>query len=80
LIALQDRNKHNRPLYAYGICKVFVLCEITDGEFAPNIETSERGFFDLDNLPLLATEKNNKEQIELCFQAFHSDNWETIFE
>jgi len=80
LIALQDRNKHNRPLYAYGICKVFVLCEIIGGEFTPNIETSERGFFDLENLPLLATEKNNKEQIELCFQAFHSDNWETIFE
>lgn len=80
LIALQDRNKHNRPLYAYGICKVFVLCEIIGGEFTPNIETSERGFFDLENLPLLATEKNNKEQIELCFQAFHSNNWETIFE
>ena len=80
LIAIQDRNKHNRPLYAYGICKVFVLCEIIDGEFAPNIETDERDFFDLDNLPLLATEKNNKEQIELCFQAFHSDNWQTIFD
>jgi ADP-ribose pyrophosphatase YjhB (NUDIX family) len=80
LIAIQDRNKHNRPLYAYGICKVFVLCEIIDGEFAPNIETDERDFFDLENLPLLATEKNNKEQIELCFQAFHSANWETIFD
>jgi ADP-ribose pyrophosphatase YjhB (NUDIX family) len=80
LIALQDRNKHNRPIYAYGICKVFVLCEIIDGEFAPNIETSERDFFDLENLPLLATEKNNKDQIELCFQAFHSNKWETIFD
>lgn len=25
LIALQDRNKHNVPVYAYGVCKVFVL-------------------------------------------------------
>lgn len=26
IIAIQDRNKHNKPIYAYGICKVFVLC------------------------------------------------------
>ena len=80
LIAVQDRNKHNLPLYAYGICKAFVLCEITEGEFEQNIETIERGFFSLDNLPLLATEKNSKEQITMCFQAYQSDNWETIFD
>lgn len=26
LIAAQDRNRHNPPPYAYGVCKVFVLC------------------------------------------------------
>lgn len=80
LIAIQDRNKHNLPLYAYGVCKIFVLCEITGGEFTPNIETVGSDFFSLNELPLLATEKNNKEQIELCFQAYHSNNWETVFD
>ena len=28
LIAVQDRNKHNKPVYAYGVWKVFVLCFI----------------------------------------------------
>lgn len=28
LIAVQDRNRHNTPVYAYGVCKVFVLCEL----------------------------------------------------
>ena len=28
VIANQDRNKHNKPVYAYGVCKVFVLCEL----------------------------------------------------
>ena len=37
LIALQDRNKHNKPVYAYGICKVFVLCEIIGGCFVNDI-------------------------------------------
>ena len=45
LIAVQDRNKHNTPLYAHGICKIFVLCEISGGEFEQNIETIERNFF-----------------------------------
>lgn len=27
VIAVEDRNKHNEPLY--GVCKIFVLCEIT---------------------------------------------------
>lgn len=23
IIAVQDRNKHNQPIYAYGVCKIF---------------------------------------------------------
>ena len=26
IIAVQDREKHNLPVYAYRICKIFVLC------------------------------------------------------
>ncbi|MDR2287167.1 MAG: hypothetical protein LBE04_06800 [Prevotellaceae bacterium] len=81
LIAVQDRNRHNTPVYAYGVCKVFVLCEIIGGEFEANIETVQRDFFDISSLPSpLATEKNNKEQIKLCFQAFRSENWSTVFD
>ncbi len=80
LIAVQDRSKHNLPLYAYGVCKVFVLCEITGGEFVPNLETMGSNFFELGKLPLLAAEKNNEEQIEMCFKAYYSGNWETVFD
>lgn len=45
LIAVMDRNKHNKPVSAYGIYKVFVHCELIDGEFQENIETEESGFF-----------------------------------
>lgn len=45
IIAVQDRNKHNKPIYAYGICKIFVLCDVVGGEFAPNIETTETRIF-----------------------------------
>lgn len=80
IIAIQDRNKHNKPVYAYGVCKIFVLCDVIGGKFEKNIETTEIGYFTIDELPLLAEEKNNKEQIEMCFRAAKDENWKVEFE
>lgn len=81
IIAVQDRSKHNLPVYAYGVCKVFVLCSSIGGSFVDNSETVGYGYFDEHDLPDLATEKNNKEQIRMCFEAFRAgDNWKTVFD
>ncbi|MBS4955466.1 NUDIX hydrolase [Clostridium sp.] len=80
IIAIQDRNKHNTPLYPYGICKVFVQCDLIGGEFVENIETTEIGYFSLDNLPNLSNEKSNFEQIEMCFKAKNDENWKVLFD
>ena len=80
IIAIQDRNKHNTPLYPYGVCKVFVQCNLIGGEFVENIETTEIGYFSLDNLPNLSNEKSNFEQIEMCFKAKEDENWKVIFD
>ena len=80
IIAIQDRAKHNLPVYAYGVCKVFVLCSVIGGEFKKNIETTEFNYFSEDELPELSTEKNNEEQIKMCFEAYHSKNWITLFD
>ena len=81
LIAVQDRNKHNKPIYAYGVIKVFVLCSVVGGEFVPNIETTETKYFGKDELPEnLAGEKTSREQILMCFDANESEHWETKFD
>ena len=81
LIAVQDRNKHNKPIYAYGVIKVFVLCSVVGGEFVPNIETTETKYFGRDELPEnLAGEKTSREQILMCFDANESEHWETKFD
>lgn len=80
VIAIQDRAKHNLPVYAYGVCKVFAQCSVIGGSFEPNIETTEFRYFTEDDLPELATEKNNEEQIKMCFSAYHSKDWKTILE
>lgn len=80
VIAIQDRAKHNLPLYAYGVCKIFMQCDVIGGTFEPNIETTEFRYFSQDDLPELATEKNNEEQIKMCFEAYYHKDWQTQFD
>jgi len=80
VIAVQDREKHNLPIYAYKICKIFVLCTAIGGSFQENSETTESQYFEPGELPELAGEKNNEEQIRMCFDAYHSENWKTVFD
>ncbi|HAU5070592.1 TPA: NUDIX hydrolase [Clostridioides difficile] len=80
IIAIQDRAKHNLPIYAYGVCKIFVLCTVIGGEFKENIETTEFSYFSENELPELATEKNTEEQIKMCFKACRTDTWTVIFD
>lgn len=80
IIAVQDRAKHNLPVYAYGICKIFVLCSVIGGCFEENIETTGFSYFSEEGLPVLATEKNNEEQIKMCFEAYKNKNWIVAFD
>lgn len=80
IIAIHDRNRHNRPAYAYNVCKFFVLCDVVGGEFQRNTETVESRYFAMDELPPLAEEKNTKEQIEMCFAAYHDPDWQMPFD
>ena len=80
LIAVHDKNKHNPQPYLFGVIKIFYLCELIGGEFVPNIETSESGFFGLDELPPLSEEKCNEEQVRMCFEACSSENWVVQFD
>lgn len=80
VIAVQDREKHNLPVYAYKVCKIFVLCSVIGGEFEENSETVQSDYFGIDELPELSLEKNNEEQIKMCFDAYYSDNWKTYLD
>lgn len=80
VISVQDRDKHNLPPYAYGVVKIFYLCEVLGGEFIENIETTESRYFSKEELPKLAEHKCNKEQILMCFDAYQSDHWTVTFD
>jgi len=80
IIAVQDRKKHNFPAYAYGICKIFVLCHALGGSFEANPETTDARYFPPDSLPVLAEEKNTAAQINICFDAYNAEHWTTLFD
>ena len=80
VIAVQDRDKHNFPPYAYKICKIFVLCTLKGGEFKKNSETIDSRYFGLDELPDLDIAKTTPEQVKMCFEAYHAENWTTLFD
>lgn len=80
VIAVQNRDNHNPPPYVYGVVKIFYLCEEIGGDFVPNIETTEIAYFTQEDIPELAYEKNNQEQIDMCFSAYRSEHWETQFD
>lgn len=77
VVAVQDKDKHNSSAYAHKVCKIFSLCRVMGGSFVPNLETIASGYFALDNLPELATNKTSEEQIGLCYAASKDDHWQT---
>lgn len=80
LIGIHDRNKHNLPPFAYGVCKIFILCSIINGEFSPNIEISDCRYFALNEIPELSVSRTSQEQIKMCFDAYNSPNWEVVYD
>lgn len=80
LIAIHDSNKHYRGMYPYGISTVFFLCKPVGGSFKENDETIASDYFALDDLPKLSEDKGSREQVEMCFKAYHDPYWEAEFE
>lgn len=81
IIAVQDWRRHNVRNYAYGVIKIFVLCEYNEGTFQANTETTGIGFFRRDQLPEnLATEKSTRKQILMCFDSHKSPDSPTLFD
>ena len=80
IIAVQDRKKHNPEIYAYNICKVFILCDLLGGSFRENSETIAIGYFSMNDLPPLSENKTTREQIQMCFDAYLAEHWETVFD
>jgi ADP-ribose pyrophosphatase YjhB (NUDIX family) len=68
LLAVLDKKCHKHPPDLFHIYKLFVLCRETGGSLQQGMETSDTGFFGLDELPPLSTPRITTEQIKLLFE------------
>lgn len=63
LIAVFDTNLRKDIPQLFQYYKLVFSCTIAGGTFKENIETSDVGFFDLENLPKLSKNRTTKEQL-----------------
>jgi ADP-ribose pyrophosphatase YjhB (NUDIX family) len=80
IIAIHLADRHYNFPYPYTIYKIFVECELIGNSFSENTETLEAGFFPINSLPPLSTERNTRDQIEMCFEAKKHKLFETVFD
>jgi len=69
IIAVHYANRQNELKSPFSIYKIFVECTLIDEQFAENTETLESGFFALDSLPELSTNRNTFDQVKTCFES-----------
>ena len=79
LLAVYDRSRHGHfPDYPHHVYKLFFACEINGGKARAGLETSDVGFFDLDNLPELSIGRVTEKQIKRMFEL--NTNGESEFD
>jgi len=80
MLAVLDKRKHNHPPEQHYVYKIFIECKQLSGELGVGIETSDVGFFDLDNLPVLSIQRNTYEQLNLMFEFNKNPNKNVVFD
>jgi ADP-ribose pyrophosphatase YjhB (NUDIX family) len=80
LVALYDKLKHAHPLQWPHTYKCFFLCEIVGGDATTSIETSDVGFFELNQLPELSIHRVTQAQIEKCYHHYQNQTLPTEFD
>lgn len=79
MMGVFDKKYFSHPVSPYYSYKIFILCEIIGGGPTAGLETSEVGFFELDNLPQLSVGRVTEEQIVMMFKMYRENIREAYF-
>lgn len=79
LMGVFDKKYFTHPVSPYYSYKIFILCDIVGGGPSGGLETSDVGFFNLENLPELSIERVTKEQIAMMFKMYNENIKESYF-
>ena len=81
LASVWDRTRQGHGVKAFSCYKLFFVCEITGGQAATSLETTEVGFFAEDALPAdLSTERVHRRQLHRMFAHARDPGMPTEFD
>ncbi|MBP7275099.1 MAG: NUDIX hydrolase [Kiritimatiellae bacterium] len=81
LLAVWDRDRRGHtPPHPYHVFKIFFLCELTGGEPRPNLESSECGFFDVNELPELSLARTLESEVRTLYEMVQTGDTEARFD
>ena len=83
LAAVFDKRMHAHPPQPWYVYKMIFYCEIdvsSDTTLKPAFDVLGAGWFDINTLPLLSTDRILKEQIEIVYKNILNKNFNTIFD
>jgi ADP-ribose pyrophosphatase YjhB (NUDIX family) len=70
LLAVLDKKMHNHPPSPLHVYKMFILCQEKGGILAAGVETLDAGFFSLNQLPVLSTDRNTHGQLAMIYDLY----------
>lgn len=82
LVAVLDRNRHNRPRLPFNVVKIFIECRGGEQNFKPTDETVDCRYFTFGELETLdlRLDTNTPDQLALCFAAHAAERWTPVLE
>jgi ADP-ribose pyrophosphatase YjhB (NUDIX family) len=80
ILGLIDYNKHQDRPFPFDIYQVFMECEIIGGEAKSGMETTDVGFFTIDDLPDLSVRRVTKDQVLRMYELHNNKTIEPIFD
>ena len=79
LMAVMDKKCHPHPADLYYVYKMFFLCKEQGGKLQQGMETSDVGFFGINEIPELSTGRNTTSQIKKIFEL-KDKSFQTLFD
>jgi ADP-ribose pyrophosphatase YjhB (NUDIX family) len=80
ILGLIDYNKHQPRPFPFDLYNLFMDCEIIGGQATAGFETSDVGFFDIENLPELSIRRVTKDQIIKMYELHLDKSVAPIFD
>ncbi len=80
LCAVFDKRCYNHPPQPHYVYKLIFYCEKTGGDFDPNFDIEEVGYFSIDHLPALSADRITESQLRKLHNHLMSGRTDALFD